>query len=635
MDKWEGQMKLKSVKVSKYKSILQEQVVNIEDKITTLVGMNESGKTVFLESLAKINYFEDDLKFKFDKINDYPRNELKKYEKSGIIADVVTCNFEIEDSLFREIEEVEGIGSISGNKVTYTVDYDNSVKVGMPTTSFSKNIEHRFKDEVLTELSVEEIMKFKTVAELEDFVATVTNTDDKTLVTNFINEIKNIGITSWNSDFSSYIYMKWIKPNLPKFWYYDEYYELPSKININELNTATVVNEKDKTAKALFELADINTQALVQSTNYEEFVAELEATSNEITTQLFEYWTSNTNLDVRFHIEQRGGVKFLDIRIWNNKYKISLPLSNRSKGFNWFFSFIVWFSKIQADSNSNYILLLDEPGLNLHASAQGDLLRFLNDLSERYQVIFTTHSPFMIDSASLYRVRTVLDSDYGTTILESIIENDQKTLFPLQAALGYDIAQNLFVSKYNLLVEGPADLLYLSTMSNHLESLDMTGLDEKITIVPVGGLDKVVTFISLLSSSKLKIACLLDTFNNQKGKQRVDDLIKTKIIKQNNILTFDLFLKDNKFADIEDIFEKDEYIDMFNKTFDDFEDVKLSEMPTKERIIDQINSVIPKKRFNHYKPSLHLSKCDLSEQKISMDTLLRFEDIFKNINNLF
>ena len=82
-------------------------------------------------------------------------------------------------------------------------------------------------------------------------------------------------------------------------------------------------------------------------------------------------------------------VRYLNIRIYNSKHRVTLPLKNRSKGFLWFFSFLVWFSKIQGNKDSKYILLLDEPGLSLHASAQNDLLRFIDEkLAPEYQVIY-------------------------------------------------------------------------------------------------------------------------------------------------------------------------------------------------------------------------------------------------------
>lgn len=399
-----------------------------------------------------------------------------------------------------------------------------------------------------------------------------------------------------------------------------------------------------KTSKALFELAGIEISKLLSATTFETFIAELEATSNEITDQIFEYWSTNENLEIKFEIEsvmnpQNTSIieKVLDIRVRNTRHRVSLPLRNRSKGFNWFFSFIVWFSKIQSDGNKNFILLLDEPGLNLHASAQADLLRYIEDLSKEYQIIYTTHSPFMIDSKHLERVRTVYDSDEGSIISSAIQEKDPDTLFPLQAALGYDIAQNLFISKNNLLVEGPADLLYLSVMSSILESNKRVSLKDNITVVPIGGMDKVASFISLLRGSKLNIVCLLDSFSDQKGKQRIDDLVKNKIIKDRNVRYFDEFIAtSNSKADIEDLFEKSEYLDFFNKAYSEYDDINITELDNKiPNILQQINKNIDKNHFNYFRPANQFAQMAVDSKYFSKDTLDRFENLFKEINKLF
>lgn len=330
--------------------------------------------------------------------------------------------------------------------------------------------------------------------------------------------------------------------------------------------------------------------------------------------------------------------KVLDIRVKSQRHKITLPLDRRSKGFNWFFSFIIWFSKIQADKKSDYILLLDEPGLNLHASAQADLLRFFGDLSKKYQIIYTTHSPFMVETEHLDRVRTCFETEEGTIISDSIQEKDPNTLFPLQAALGYDIAQNLFVSKNNLLVEGPADLIYLTVISSILEAEKRTFLNENITIVPVGGLDKVTTFISLLRGSKLNVACLLDTFTDQKGKQKVDDLVMHKIIKEKNIRFFNEFTDNGKsIADIEDLFDKEEYLNLFNLAFDkEHVKINLSDLDSSiDTILKQINKVINKPRFNHYRPANKLNQLGVDKKYFKPETLNKFEKMFTEINKLF
>lgn len=82
----------------------------------------------------------------------------------------------------------------------------------------------------------------------------------------------------------------------------------------------------------------------------------------------------------------------------------------------------------------------------------------------------------MIRGDRLHDERTVEDRlKEGTKITDNVSGSDPKTLFPLQAALGYTIAQNLFISTKNLLVEGPADLVYLRCFSNQLENKGRTG----------------------------------------------------------------------------------------------------------------------------------------------------------------
>src|SRR5439155_23513377 len=158
------------------------------------------------------------------------------------------------------------------------------------------------------------------------------------------------------------------------------------------------------------------------------------------------------------------------------------------------------------------ILLLDEPGLVLHASAQGDLLNYIEkELKPHHQVVYTTHSPFMVDANNFDRVRIVRDrsmeeddplpkDERGTKVFKDILEADPDSLFPLQGALGYDIAQTLFIGPNSLIVEGVSELLVLPSISGVLEAKKREGLNDDWTITPVGGSDKVPTFVALLGS---------------------------------------------------------------------------------------------------------------------------------------
>ena len=418
--------------------------------------------------------------------------------------------------------------------------------------------------------------------------------------------------------------------------YYDDYYSLPSEISLTKIDN-NISNPSDKTAKALLELADINLDTVRSSDDFEEFIAELEATEAIISDELFKYWKTNNNLKIKFRInkvENKDSYnqtiidRILNIRVSNQRTGVSLPLENRSRGFNWFFSFLVWFKKIQEDRNNTYILLLDEPGLNLHAKAQNDLLKFISDLSNDYQIIYTTHSPFMIDTNSLNKVRTVYETQDGTVISDSVQEKDPNTLFPLQAALGYDLAQNLFVSKKNLLVEGISDLIYLSIISNLLQDNGREGLDADITIVPIGGADKVASFISLLRGNKLKMVCLLDTFTNQSAEKRLNNMVSKKIIRESNILFYHDILN-SEYADIEDLFKKEDYINLYNGALESNVDVNIVKNGP---ILNQLKK-LNNGSFNHYLPANYLAK-NINKVDISEETLDNFEKLFKTINKI-
>ncbi len=652
-------MKLTKATVHKYKCIDNDQSFAIEDGITVLVGMNESGKTSVLEALAKSNYFQDDAAFKFNLTHDYPRREKKRLDKSGTIPVAVTCTFEIGDDVSQRINEDIGEGVFTQNTVTCAVSYNNKRTWNDVKPDFAKFLSQRTAALGIGSKALnDKVAGASTEADIDNIIAEY---KDEGIIKG-LKELKKYFKNQWkwaNDPLSEYVARVHLTPDLPKFLYYDEYYALPSRISIEKLTEDELDDEELKTAKALFELADINVKELLNAKDFENFTAELEATQAIISGELFKYWETNKNIEIEFRIDKVEGIAermvpdpqtgrqvkvsdngivehVLDIRVKNRRTGVSLPLRNRSKGFNWFFSFLVWFKKIQEDEDSKYILLLDEPGLNLHAAAQHDLLNFLKDLSEDYQIVFTTHSPFMIASDKLHTVRTVVETENGSVVSDSVQEKDPNTLFPLQAALGYDIAQNLFVSKHNLLVEGVSDLVYLQTMSGLLDSLGRTGLDNKITIVPTGGLDKVTTFISLLRGSDLAIACLLDSFTDQKGKARMEDLIEQKIIASKRIRFFHEFIKGSSLADIEDMFTKADYLKLYNAAFAGSE-VKESDLDsTAMTIIAQISKHLGlKKGFNHYRPANRMAADGVGPKTFEGETLDRFEAIFKSVNALF
>ena len=636
---------LKKVEIEKYKSFLEKQTIEIENGVTRIVGKNESGKTALLEAIAKFNYFdENDETFQFNSINDYPRGYLKKYEQDFPNNDfeVIKCTFQISDELLDKIKSDIGDNVFEDNIIIISKTYNNTKKysINANQNNFIKNF---LSDFSIEKKDLDDLLNIDTI---DDLRKKLKNQNMNSILEKLDEKYINQSHKNFNNKISGYIAKKYIDTNLPKFLYFDEYYLLPGTINLNKFENGSIdsefTKEQNDITKALFELANIDINKIMNSDKYEDFISELEATSNSITDEFSQYWSTNKNLEINFTIQSKENQynilnKLLQIRIKNKTHRVTLPLKNRSKGFIWFFSFLIWFSKVQ--ETNNLIILLDEPGLNLHAEAQNDLLKYIdNKLAPNYQVIYTTHSPFMIDSEKLNEVRTVYDSNddkKGSIISNAIEEKDQGTLFPLQAALGYNLAQNLYISEKNLLVEGVADLMYLTVMSEILKSLNREGLNDDITIVPVGGLDKVATFISLLRGNKLNIVCLLDTFIDQKGKARLNNLIQEKIISENQIIFFDKYIERLDFADIEDMFEIEEYLKLFNNEFkNEFKEIIPREINETKSMIPQINKILNIKRFNHYRPAKYLTSICDNKKDFSEKTLERFEKLFKDINKL-
>lgn len=640
-------IKLVKADIVRYKCIEKEQSFNVEDDITVLVGMNESGKTSILEALAKTNYFEKDDKFAFNMTHDFPRKQKKAADKSEEVQTAVVLHYKVGTELIDQIYEDLGVKPLIDTfSITYKYDNNRTWSLSwIKTAEFMKTKVPLLKldDKCLSD----KLEKISTKSNFKEILEAIKeNVDEKSYSEYDIDKLNSLKIyfaenNSWeNSPIDEYVVQKYLIPNLPKFMYYDDYYSLPSRVSLTRLEAKPQEPSK-KTAKALLELADIDIDTLTKSDDFEEFIAELEATEAIISEELFKYWTTNNNLKIKFRINKKEESdsynnnriveRILDIRVENQRTGVSLPLENRSKGFNWFFSFLVWFMKIQEDRNATYILLLDEPGLNLHAKAQSDLLKFLADLSNNYQIIFTTHSPFMIETDKLNKVRTVFEKKDGTLISDSVQEKDPNTLFPLQAALGYDLAQNLFVSNKNLLVEGIADLTYISIISAILEAKGKEGLNQDITIVPVGGADKVATFISLMRGNKLEMICLLDTFTEQSAKKRLENMAAKNIINKNKILFYHAILE-RDFADVEDLFAISDYIQLYNGEFNKSYEEK--DFVEDKSILSQLKDKNEGKDFNHYRPANFLAK-NVNSILLSERTLENFEKLFKMVNSKF
>ena len=616
-------MKITRARVINYRSIDDSSWVTLED-VTALVGKNESGKTAFLEAIRKINSIsgEDD-QFK---IRDFPRKGYIKYKKihEQNPCTVAKAEFELSKEEVSEIEANFGEGVLASNKVIVGKNYKNERIWEVNISESAPAIEDSFTPSFSpTPVSIPGGIADKTESGTISPVA-------KKIADDFLE--------------------KW----LPKFVYFDNYSTMRGKISISDLKKRTAeggpFDDADRTFMSLLTLSGVSLEELEEDLGYEDVKVELESASITITDEIFEYWRQNRQLKVEFDLSQAdprdpapmNEGKILHVRIENARHRVTVSFDERSKGFVWFFSFLSYFSHLEETETSDLVILLDEPGTALHAMAQKDFLRFMDErLAPQCQVIYTTHSPFMVDLEKLNRVRTVQDMDgVGTVVSHDAVENDNETVFPLQMALGWQMAQTLFLAPHCLMVNSASDLIYLQTLGDLSASNGAGRIDPRWVVVPVGSAENLPTFVSLLGENYVSVAVMMDI--TPTNKQRVERINRSNDTTDENAVKW-VEVTRVRDADIEDLFEPNFYLKLVNLAYSSELEEPLTMKAISEsnpRIVERIKSHfssagIAGGSFDRYRPAAYLlENFDKVKYDISEDTVDKIASLIGRINGL-
>ena len=578
---------------------------------------------------------------------DYPTHLTRERKESGRSQIVSDFAYELDEEDLAAVEKELGPNTVISKTMTCSTRYDQSVVFGLKIDTLA------VKNNLLKELDLSDTVKsalqgVKTPQELVSVLEEKVEGDVPS-VQNVIHRVRN-----WRDLDATNRAFDILNERRPKFVYYEDYDIMPGLISIPYL-----IKQKEdgnltrgqKALIALIRMAGIDLEELekAETANYENIIRELENASNVLSDEVFEYWSQNQELSVVLkllpgvnrpeRLNEQGPL--LQIRISNQRHKVTVPLSERSRGFIWFFSFLAYFSDIEDNAQQPLILLLDEPGLSLHATAQQDLLRFIRErLAPTHQVIYTTHSPFMVDAHKFNQVRTVIDADNtGTVVSSDVLKADKESVFPLHAAMGVQLTQTLFIGPYVLFVEGPSDLIYLNYLSDAVSRSGGQGLDTKWTITPGGGLAKIPFMLNLYGANDITIAVLTDS--SKQDKSVLNALRQDGRIFNSSLVSVGDIL-DKAEADIEDIFTPEYYLNLVSIAYAGMlnnRKIKVQELPRGNRIVKRVElyfqkNNINKGRLNHYSPAAVLLRASDELPQPNRETLQNAEELFKRINSI-
>jgi energy-coupling factor transporter ATP-binding protein EcfA2 len=651
-------MKLISAHITNFRSAEDSEPFSVE-QVTCLVGKNEAGKSAILLALAALNPHPS-TPIVFDRERDYPRRHLTAYaaRHKGEEAVAIQTKWKLTDEELRDVRDLLADRVLRSGTIEISRRYNSE-----PEWKFDIDAKRAIAQLIANRgFNDEQLAALKTANDTADLAAKIESIPELT-----VDQSKLLAWLKQHKSFHALIYAT-LKPYFPKFMYFSNYDRMDGAVRLDFLRNwkaSGEINKEEQNGARLFmeflEYAGVSLDEILTIGTYETFNAKLQAASNNITDQILEFWTQNPDLSVVVTIDPARPQDKPPLnentigraRIYNALHRVDTPFSERSAGFVWFFSFLVKFAQVKDDATP-VVLLLDEPGLTLHGKAQGDLLRYFDEkLSPFHQIVYSTHSPFMVAPTKLTSARVVEDQvelkgtrrvPLGTKVREDILTRDPDTLFPLQGALGYEITQSLFIGKHTLLVEGASDILYLQAFSAALKSRKRTGLDPQWTICPTGGLGNVRAFVSLFGGNQLDIAVLAD--QTKKDAKKIEEIRKSEILKAGRVFTISDFTGKDE-SDIEDLFAPELFVEIVNQAYElkgehELTPKSLDEADTSTgRLVKKAEAafrVFPESipTFDHFAPSAwlirNLSVLDNPNAKPVEGTLDRAEKLFEALN---
>ncbi len=308
---------------------------------------------------------------------------------------------------------------------------------------------------------------------------------------------------------------------IPDFKLFEDFSSLlPNRIDLEDILNMDSNVEGYNAARNFLIVSGLDAN-FFRATNDRILKQKIENLNGEITLHFQGYWRQNlgrnNKIRLNFELEHydfnhpvKKGKPYLEF--WIKDEHERLYPKQRSRGVRWFLSFFLELKATALVNNPRgKLLLIDEPGLSLHARAQEDVLKVFEDLKENIQIVYSTHSPHLVNTDKIYRLLAVQRDDEYDDRSETKIYDAQSlsdvtgdTLSPIYTLLGSQISKSNFVrERNNVIVEDTSTFYYLKVL------LDIFEPGRNIYLLPANGTASVNTLVNLLTGWKLDFGVLL------------------------------------------------------------------------------------------------------------------------------
>ena len=350
---------------------------------------------------------------------------------------------------------------------------------------------------------------------------------------------------------------------LPDFEMFEDFSSLlPNRIDLEDIIRANKHAEGYKAAINFLTITGLE-YSFFQQPSSRILKQKIENLNGELTLNFQDFWRQNVgkNNKIKINFElshydhtnpEKSGKPFIEF--WIKDEKERLYPKQRSRGVRWFLSFFLELKATAMDkSKRNKVLLIDEPAVSLHARAQEDVLKVFDDIKEQVQIIYTTHSPHLVDVNKLYRIlavqRAIEDDMKSETLVysaRSLKSATADTLSPIYSTMGARLSQQEIIKSFNnVIVKDLATYYFLKAV------VALTGFEKECYFLPASGAESIPMMVNILMGWGIEYIILI--FGNSEER-----LVHEKLMKEQYDNKIDLankqmiFIED--YPDTEDLF---------------------------------------------------------------------------------